>query len=49
MQDATDFKLLLKDVYCQIISDMNSKSQIPLRYLVTDRFEAGRRPAARAR
>ena len=23
-----------------------SKSQIPLRYLVADRFEAGRRPAA---
>jgi len=25
------------------------KGQIPLRYLVADRFEAGRRPAARAR
>jgi len=28
---------------------MIRKGQIPLRYLVADRFEAGRRPAARAR
>ena len=28
---------------------LRGKGQIPLRYLVADRFEAGRRPAARAR
>ena len=29
--------------------DQTAKGQTPLRYLVADRFEASRRPAARAR
>jgi len=42
---------LLYRIYSQngVLYELQYLGQIPLRYLVADRFEAGRRPAARAR